>query len=121
MTTHPKREYTPEEIAALVAALRNTPNWHRETFGDWKDMSYVGDNSPFKAADMLECLASQLAVQKRDTSEVIIWRNQNGLDVWTIQPNFGESFDVVRLIEYQRDTLLSNQPPSPDQDREVSP
>jgi hypothetical protein len=66
MTTHPKRECTQNEIAALVVALRNTPNWHRETFGDWKDMTYVGDNSPFKAADMLECLASQLAAQKRE-------------------------------------------------------
>ena len=72
MTTHPKREYTPEEIEALVAALRNTPNWHRETFGAWKDMTYVGDNSPFKAADMLESLASQLAAQKREDVSYLV-------------------------------------------------
>ena len=49
MTTHPKREYTPEEIRQMSAHLR-----------------FAGERYINQAADMLESLASQLAAQKRE-------------------------------------------------------
>jgi hypothetical protein len=38
----------------LVARLRNTPNWKREEYGNWKDAASVYDRAPFDAADALE-------------------------------------------------------------------
>ena len=46
--------------AALVARLRNTPNWKREAFGgSWKEgLGEKYDRAPFEAADRLEELAA---------------------------------------------------------------
>jgi regulator of replication initiation timing len=40
----------------LVTRLRNTPNWKREEYGNWKDATSVYDRAPFEAADEIERL-----------------------------------------------------------------
>ena len=73
MTTHPKREYTPEEVADMVERLRAPAYWFTQGFdthtGQWFSSSSAGhegeNNKPLEAADMLECLASQLAESKQ--------------------------------------------------------
>ena len=42
-----------------------------------------------------KAIDAELAKQ-RNAVEVIAWRNVDGRDVWTINPTFGDSFDVVR-------------------------
>ena len=51
-------EPTAEEIRALIQRLRNTPNWLRETFGPYKDMTSHYDRAPFEAADAMERIAA---------------------------------------------------------------
>jgi len=43
-----------EETRTLINRLRNTPNWLRESFGSYKEMTSHYDRAPFEAADMLE-------------------------------------------------------------------
>ena len=45
----------------LVKRLRNTPNWMREGFRDWKDNVRTYDRAPFEAADRVEELEAKLA------------------------------------------------------------
>lgn len=46
----------------LVKRLRDTPNWMREGFQDWKDNVRTYDRAPFEAADRIEELeANRLA------------------------------------------------------------
>ena len=45
----------------LVKRLRNTPNWIREGFQDWKDNVRTYDRTPFEAADRIEELEAKLA------------------------------------------------------------
>ena len=45
----------------LVKRLRNTPNWMREGFQDWKDNVRTYDRTPFEAADRIEELEAKLA------------------------------------------------------------
>jgi hypothetical protein len=40
----------------IVERLRDTPNWRRETWGPWKDMTSHYDRAPFDAADEIERL-----------------------------------------------------------------
>lgn len=47
-------------IDDLVKRLRNTPNWMREGFQDWKDNVRTYDRAPFEAADRIEELAAKL-------------------------------------------------------------
>lgn len=58
MTTHPKREYTPEQIESMANSLLKIPT----SFG----------KEPRQAALMLRSLASQLAAQKRE-GEPVAW------------------------------------------------
>lgn len=44
----------------LVARLRATPNWLRESWGSWKDCVTKYDRAPFDAADEIERLRSKL-------------------------------------------------------------
>jgi hypothetical protein len=43
----------------LVTRLRNTPNWKREEYGNWKDATSVYDRAPFEAADEIERLRAE--------------------------------------------------------------
>lgn len=45
----------------LVKRLRDTPNWMREGFQDWKDNVRTYDRAPFEAADRIEELEAKLA------------------------------------------------------------
>lgn len=44
----------------LPERLRNTPNWQRESFENWKTATCVYDRAPFEAADEIERLAIAL-------------------------------------------------------------
>lgn len=44
------------QAVPLVQRLRNTPNWRRESYGHWKDMTSEYDRAPFEAADEIERL-----------------------------------------------------------------
>ena len=99
MSNHSKREYTPEEIDVMCHDLRNT------------DPAYLPDMAN-KAADMLESLASSRVAQKREGVSAL--------------PNAGRMMTMCccgKLWESgsKPDCVCVNQPPSPDQDREVSP
>lgn len=50
----------------LISRLRNTPNWLREAFGDWKTATSVYDRAPFEAADALTAQAATIAEQARE-------------------------------------------------------
>lgn len=54
---HQKRFGGTEE---LVVRLRNTPNWSREDFTDWKTGTSKYDRAPFEAADRIEELQARL-------------------------------------------------------------
>lgn len=58
----------------LVKRLRNTPNWMREGFQDWKDNVRTYDRAPFEAADRIEELEAKLAkvVEAADAMAVAI-------------------------------------------------
>ena len=45
----------------LVKRLRNTPNWKREEYGDYKSTATQYDRAPFEAADRIEELEAKLA------------------------------------------------------------
>ena len=45
----------------LKKRLRDTPNWMREGFQDWKDNVRTYDRAPFEAADRIEELEAKLA------------------------------------------------------------
>ncbi len=42
------------EFREYIKKLRDTPNWSRETYGDYKNSTSVYDRTPFEVADMLE-------------------------------------------------------------------
>ena len=44
----------------LVKRLRNTPNWKREEYGDYKSARVHYDRAPFEAADRIEELQAKL-------------------------------------------------------------
>ena len=45
----------------IVKRLRDTPNWMREGFQDWKDNVRTYDSAPFEAADRIEELEAEVA------------------------------------------------------------
>ena len=45
----------------LVKRLRNTPNWKREEYGDYKSAMVHYDRAPFEAADRIEELEAKLS------------------------------------------------------------
>ena len=160
MTTHPKREYTPEHIELAVVFLRKLA----------KEIGHSIISEPTSAdADMLECLASQIAAQKRDGERfAAIDLRDMGHGCLAIQMHqdratrlrevadladdakrpdairreidntltseescmgcgrigkraiWDSRFPIAYLCTKCRDAIV-NQPPSPDQDREVSP
>lgn len=60
--------------AELIARLRNTPNWMREGFQNWKDNVRTYDTAPFEAADRIEQLVATnealLAERKKDHANI---------------------------------------------------
>lgn len=63
-------KYSVEKLLELADLLeKGTPNWYRETFGNWKDSVHIGDNSPKGAADMLREYAAHLTAQAEWPSE----------------------------------------------------
>ena len=69
---------TDEELSisdvTLIARLRNTPNWMREGFQNWKDNVRTYDTAPFEAADRIEQLVATnealLAERKKDHANI---------------------------------------------------
>lgn len=53
----------------LVERLRNTPNWMREGFQDWKDNTMVYDRAPFEAADEITALRARLEAVEKERDE----------------------------------------------------
>ena len=118
MTTHPKREYTQQDILGMANALR----------GIQGRASYVNKKLD-EAADMLESLASQLAAQKREgeprqaPAEVMMhWKPMLEWALGTIaELGDGEISGEDSILYAQAKMLCLAGAPSPDQDREVSP
>ena len=54
----------------LVKRLRNTPNWKRDEYGDYKSAMVHYDRAPFEAADRIEELEAKLAKVVSFTSDV---------------------------------------------------
>ena len=132
MTTHPKREYTPEEIEEIAQWAEHLADPIR--FADPKPAKeWPGDT----AAKMLRSLAAQLAAQKLEGERKPgvyseLWVSiMNARDAYErTEGNYRDpkSRTILRkqcrmISEFLRscDPLLAIQPPSPNQDREVSP
>ena len=92
MTTHPKREYTPEDIEAMANRLVKIPT----SFG----------REPLQAALMLRSLASQLAAQKREGEQ----------ESCTYTPE-----EVAAIFRRTYGCDMPELKIKPDQDREVPP
>jgi hypothetical protein len=146
MTTHPKREYTPENIDLVVAFLRKLA----------KEIEHPIIREPIiKAADMLESLASSRVAQKRDGDEawkpietapkdrhILLYGEVDGGNrscdktlVSAIWVSGGEPSDIFGeeggwMVSFTDDCIAAvvdpthwrekPLPPSPDQDSEVS-
>jgi hypothetical protein len=142
--THPKREYTPEEMIEAAARL------HRS----WATVMKICDreDAAKACADMLESLASQLAAQKREWSPIetaprdsrkvlVAWktdRMDSGWEVreaWWRLPYEGAFSKECYWCTGENGMLLDAsihglgashwmplpQPPSPDQELEAEP
>lgn len=64
----------------LVKRLRNTPNWMREGFQDWKDNVRTYDRAPFEAADRIEELEAE-----RDAALVALFECMEEIDAYIQQ------------------------------------
>jgi hypothetical protein len=63
----------------LVKRLRDTPNWKREEYGDYKSASTHYDRAPFEAADRIEELKAKLdwvIVERDETFALMLDRAQ---------------------------------------------
>ena len=61
----------------LVKRLRNTPNWKREEYGDYKSAMVHYDRAPFEAADRIEELEAELHLMKTAGIVEVAIRNHN--------------------------------------------
>jgi hypothetical protein len=114
MTIHPKREYTPEEIILQVLTVLDIASGDSDPNID-PDMTDDEVRSEYPvvwAMQQLTSLASQLAAQKRE-GESALPNDGRMLTLCCC----GKSWDSTA----KPDCACVNQPPSPDQDREVSP
>lgn len=48
-------------VKRLIERLRDTPNWLRESFDEWKSCTTTYDRAPFEAADLIEQQAARIA------------------------------------------------------------
>ena len=53
----------------LVKRLRDTPNWKRDEYGDYKSARVHYDRAPFEAADRIEELEERLKAATDDAKE----------------------------------------------------
>ena len=119
MTTHPKREYTPEEIEGMAEFVSNCMFNADHSNHQWQMQN--------KCADMLRSLASQLAAQKRKPLPkpgLLIALRDEIDELSNAEPIISDVYDMNKwmdVLEEAAQQLRASQPPSPDQDREVSP
>jgi hypothetical protein len=85
----------------LVDRLRNTPNWQRESYGDWKQGTVHYDRAPFEAADAIESLQAENERLKRQLDA--------GKDVWRQDQKF-----ILQAIA-ERDALAAKLVPMTDE------
>ena len=64
----------------LIARLRNTPNWMREGFQNWKDNVRTYDTAPFEAAARIEQL---VATNEALTKERDQWVSHAKAAIWS--------------------------------------
>jgi hypothetical protein len=61
-----KTDWTAEEVRALAKYLaEGTPNWFRESFGDYKSSVHTLDNAPKNAVAILTAYAERIEVDER--------------------------------------------------------
>lgn len=74
-------EYSVEEVRALAKYLKEgTPNWYRESFGDFKSSVHTCDNAPKNAVAMLTAYADlreQIKRSREGVKEYIVSRAEN--------------------------------------------
>ena len=61
----------------LIERLRNTPNWQRESYGNWKDGTVHYDRAPFEAADAIESLQTEVERLNHKDKLITKW-TENG-------------------------------------------
>lgn len=54
------------DYTKLIERLNNTPNWQRESYGDWKQGTVHYDRAPFEAADAIEALQAECSEHKEN-------------------------------------------------------
>ena len=91
----------------LIARLRNTPNWQRESYGDWKNGTLFYDRAPFEAADALEAAAALQALERVPmTEEVALKIAHRRATTYTHRsdPHYsGYAFVPYTLMDFVRD------------------
>lgn len=55
-----------DDLDALVRRLRDTPNWLKQDYGNYKSSTSRYDRDPFAAADMLEAQAATITQLRAD-------------------------------------------------------
>ena len=65
------------DYTKLIERLRNTPNWQRESYGDWKQGTVHYDRAPFEAADAIEALLDRVEKAEKD-AERYRWLRDTG-------------------------------------------
>jgi hypothetical protein len=83
----------------LIQHLRNTPNWQREAYADWKTGTAVYDRAPFEAADALERLTAGDVEFKvlRDSQWVNIVNSRNVLDKYDPEEAVREAIKLAEI------------------------
>ena len=92
---------TDEELSisdvTLIARLRNTPNWMREGFQNWKDNVRTYDTAPFEAAARIEqlvatneALTEQLAAARQDAKEAETY-------AWQLEQQLGKAVETLKV------------------------
>ena len=74
----------------LVKRLRDTPNWMREGFQDWKDNVRTYDRAPFEAADRIEELEAKLAKAVEALYVIEGWSNKPAIVVSKVRTTLAE-------------------------------
>ena len=106
----------------LVKRLRNTPNWKREGYGNYKSAMVHYDRAPFEAADRIEELEAELHLMKTAGIVEVAIRNPNVSEYmahWERRAEGAEAKltkaleDLQQLvIEYDEVFLAHDEPPS---------